>query len=68
MKEVKIMTDKMIEIVEDYTSIVIALRMILETAETKKMPPIGIVPTSNDSLIEDQVMAIFGLISGEKPQ
>ena len=43
-----------------------ALRMILETAETKKMPPIGIVPTFNDSLIEDQVMAIFGLISGGK--
>ena len=66
MKEGKIMTDKMIEIVEDYTSLVIALRMILEAAETKKMPPIGIVPTFNDSLIEDQVMAIFGLISGEK--
>ena len=60
------MTDKMIEIVEDYTSLVIALRMILEIAETKKMPPIGFIPTFNDSLIEDQVMAIFGLISGEK--
>ena len=58
------MTDKMIEIVEDYTSLVIALRMILEAAETKKTPPFGIVPTFNDSLIEDQVMAIFGLISG----
>lgn len=62
------MTDKMIEIVEDYTSLVIALRMILETAETKETPPIGIVPTFNDSLIEDQVMAIFRLISGEKSQ
>lgn len=56
----------MIEIVEDYTSLVITLRMILEAAETKKMPPISIVPTFNDSLIEDQVIAIFGLISGEK--
>lgn len=56
----------MIEIVEDYTSLLITLRMILETAETKKIPPIGIVPTFNDSLIEDQVTAIFGLISGEK--
>ena len=62
------MTDKMIEIVEHYTSLVIALRMILETAETKKMPPIGIVPTFNDSLIEEQMMAISGLISGEKSQ
>lgn len=58
----------MIEIVEDYTSLVITLRMILEAAETKKMPPISIVPTFNDSLIEDQVIAIFGLISGEKYQ
>ena len=63
-----VMTDKMIEIVEDYTSLVITLRMILESAETNELPPTGIIPTFNDSLIEDQVMAIFKFISGKTPR
>ena len=62
------MNDRMIEIVEDYTSLVITLRMILESAETKELPPIGIIPTFNDSLIEDQVKAIFKFISGKTPR
>ena len=60
------MSDKLIEIVQDHTSLVQALRLILEAAETKKLPPYGVLPTFNDSLLDDQVRTALELITGEK--
>ena len=60
------MSDKLIEIVQDHTSLVQALRIILEAAETKKLPPYAALPTFNDSILDDQVRTALEFITGEK--
>ena len=60
------MSDNLIEIVQDHTSLVIALRFILEAAETKKLPPYATLPTFNDSILDDQVRTAIELITGDK--
>lgn len=60
------MSDKLIEIVEDHNSLVQTLRFFIEAAETKKLPSYGLIPSFNDSLIEDQVFTILEMITGKK--
>lgn len=60
------MSDKLIEVVQDHTSLVIALQFILEAAETKKLPPYSILPTFNESYLDDRVQAILEKVTGEK--
>ena len=60
------MSDKLLEVVQDHTSLVIALQFILEAAETKKLPPYGLLPTFNDSFIDDRLRIALELITGEK--
>ena len=49
------MSDKLLEVVQDHTSLVQALQFILVAAVTKELPPYGVLPTFNDSLLGDQV-------------
>ena len=60
------MSDKLLEVVQDHTSLVIALQFILEAAETKKLPTYGVLPVINDDLLNDQVRIALELITGEK--
>ena len=60
------MSDKLIEIVHDHTSIVQALRLILEDAETKQLPPYATLPTFNDSILDDQARTALEFITGDK--
>ena len=60
------MSDKLLEVVQDHTSLVHALQFILEAAETKKLPPYGVLPVFNDDLLNDQVRIALELITGEK--
>ena len=60
------MSDKLIEIVQDHTSLVQALRLILEAAETKKLPPYATIPTFNDSILDDQLRTAIEFITGDK--
>ena len=60
------MSDKLLEVVQDHTSLVQALQFILEAAETKKLPSYGILPTFNDDMLEDRVLAILELITGKE--
>ena len=60
------MSDKLIDIVQDHTSLVQALRLILEAAETKKLPPYATIPTFNDSILDDQVRTAIEFITGDK--
>ena len=60
------MSDKLIEIVQDHTSLVQALRLILEAAETKKLPSYATLPTFNDSILDDQVRTALEFITGDK--
>ena len=60
------MSDKLIEIVQDHTSLVIALQFILDAAETKKLPPYATLPTFNDSILDDQVRIALESITGDK--
>ena len=47
------MSDKLLEVVQDHTSLVQALQFILEAAETKKLPSYGILLMFNDPLLDD---------------
>lgn len=60
------MSDKLLEVVQDHTSLVQALQFILEAAETKKLPPYGVLPVFNDDLLNDQVRIALELVTGEK--
>ena len=60
------MSDKLLEVVQDHTSLVQALRLILEAAETKKLPPYATLPTFNDSVLDDQVRTALEFITGDK--
>lgn len=60
------MSDKLLEVVQDHTSLVQALQFVLGAAETKKLPPYGVLPTFNDPLLDDQVITALELITGEK--
>ena len=60
------MSDKLIEIVQDHTSLVQALRLILEAAETKKLPTYATLPIFNDSILDDQVRTALEFITGDK--
>lgn len=60
------MSDKLLEVVQDHTSLVQALQFILEAAETKKLPPYGVLPVFNDGLLNDRLKGILELVTGEK--
>ena len=60
------MSDKLLEVVQDHTSLVIALQFILEAAETKKLTPYGLLPTFNDSFLDDRLRMALELITGDK--
>ena len=60
------MSDKLIDIVQDHTSLVQALRLILDAAETKKLPTYATLPTFNDSILDDQVRTALEFITGDK--
>lgn len=59
-------TDRLIEIIEDHASYEIALRMVMEAAETHELPPEGILPVFNDSLASDNIKTVLELVSGKK--
>ena len=58
-------TDRLIEIIEDHNSLRIALRLILEALETKKLPSEASCPCFNDELAEDDFKSCLKLITGE---
>ena len=60
------MSDRLLEVVQDDTSLVHALQFILEAAETKKLPSYGVLPTFNDDMLEDRIRKTLELITGEK--
>ena len=60
------MSDKLLEVVQDHTSLVQALQFILEAAETKKLPSYGTLPVFNDDLLNDRLKGILELVTGEK--
>lgn len=60
------MSDKLLEVVQDHTSLVQALQFILEAAETKKLPPYDVLPVFNDYLLNDRLKGILELVTGEK--
>lgn len=60
------MSDRLLEVVQDHTSLVQALQFILEATETKKLPPYGILPVFNDDLLNDRLKGILELVTGEK--
>ena len=59
-------TDRLIEIIEDHNSYEIAVRMIIEAAETHELPREGMLPVFNDSLASTDVKTALELVTGKK--
>lgn len=60
------MIEKFVEIVEDKAALELGLRVIMEVAETKNLPPVGVLPTFNDELIADTFNKTLELVAGKK--
>lgn len=60
------MTDKEIEIIQDHNSYEIAMRMIMEAAETHVLPSEGVLPIFNDSSAQEDVIAVLQLVTGKE--
>lgn len=60
------MIEKFVEIVEDNAALELGLRVIMEVAETKNLPPVGVLPTFNDELIADMFNKTLELVAGKK--
>lgn len=60
------MSDNLLEVVQDFTSLKIGLRMIMEAAETKKIPSEGIIPEFNDSYLADEFQKTLEMVAGEE--
>lgn len=59
-------TDRLIEIIEDHSSMEQALRMILEASRTKELPNEGTLPCFNEAVVEDEVKAILEQVTGKE--
>lgn len=59
------MIEKFVEIVEDKAALELGLRVIMEVAETKVLPPVGVLPTFNDELIADMFSKTLELVAGK---
>lgn len=60
------MIEKFVEIVEDKAALELGLRVIMEVAETKTLPPVGVLPTFNDGLIADLFNKTLELVAVKK--
>lgn len=58
--------ERLIEIIEDYTSMELAIRMIMEAAETKELPNEGSLPCFNDGIIEENFIALLEKVAGKE--
>lgn len=57
---------RLIEIVEDHTSMELAMRMVMEAAETKELPNEGSLPCFNDGIIEENFIALLEKVTGKE--
>ena len=51
--------EKIIETVEDKSMLEYGLRVLMQAAETKKMPEEAYIPTFNDEMLEEAFMAVL---------
>ena len=59
-------SDRLIDIIEDRKAFDDATIMILEAAETKELPPMSLIPSFNDDMVEDRIMSILELVTGKE--
>lgn len=59
-------TDRLFEIIEDHHSYELAMRIVLQAAETHELPPEGVLPTFNDSLASDTFCALLERVTGKR--
>lgn len=58
--------DRVVDIIEDYVSMEIAIRIIMEAAETKELPNEGSLPCFNDSIVEENFITILEKVTGKE--
>lgn len=57
---------RMIDIIEDRSSLELGLRMILDANALKKLPPYGSLPTFSDSVTEELFVSVLEAVVGER--
>lgn len=58
--------DRLVDIIEDYVSMEMAIRIIIEAAETKVLPNEGSLPCFNDSIVEENFTTILEKVTGKE--
>ncbi len=59
------MKDKLVAIIEDRVLLDLALRMILEATETRKLPRAAYLPVFNDELTGETFVSILEAVTGK---
>lgn len=59
-------SDRLIEIIEDHTSMELAFRVIMEAMLTKELPSEGSLPVFNDELVQENVIFILEKATGKE--
>lgn len=59
-------TDRMVSALEDRVSLEIGLRMVLEAAETKELPPEGVLPCFSDQNTEELLVSVLERVTGKE--
>lgn len=59
-------TDRLIQIIEDHTSMETGYRMILEAIETRELPKESSLPCFNDEMVSDNLVEILEKVTGKK--
>ncbi len=60
------MTEEMIKIIEDRYALELGLRIIMRSAELGGLPDESLLPTFNDSLIEENFRTTLETVVGKK--
>ena len=58
--------DRLIEIIEDRAALETGLRVVMETAERRRLPEEVFLPTFNDAMLEDLLRRTLEKVAGEK--
>lgn len=57
---------RMIDIIEDHSSLELGLRIISDAKDLKKLPPYGSLPTFHDSVTEELFVNVLEAVVGER--
>lgn len=58
--------DRLVEIIEERAALELGLRIVLEAAESKELPPEGTLPCFSSDVTESVFMSLLERVTGKK--